>query len=148
MTKRIWRHKWWVLVATMVIFLSVGAAAWAAADEGTPESTLASAADDDLLAGLCAVVGDSTGLAADVRECAQNMRERGERWLKRQQMLMDKLREQMDAADQALYDKLVAAAKEQREALKEAREDLAETMKQLRDLRDKYLDQALGDTGR
>jgi ABC-type transporter Mla subunit MlaD len=148
MTKRIWRHKWWVLVATMVIFLSVGAVAWAAADDGTAESTPASAAEDGPLPGLCAAVGDPAGLAADAGECAQNMRERGERWLKRQQMLMDKLREQMDAADQALYDRLVAAAKEQREALKEARKNLAETMKQLRDLRDKYLDEALGDTAR
>ena len=52
---------------------------------------------------------------------------------------MEKLRESMSASDQALYDKLVETFKQQREALKEARKNLADTVKQLRDLRDKYL---------
>ena len=148
MMKRIWRHKWWVMIVTVAVFLSVGAVAWAATDDGTAGSTpAASAAEDEVLPGFCAAVGDVTGVAAaDVRERMQNMRERGERWLQRQQALMERLREQMDAADQALYDELVTTAKEQREALKEARQNLAETMKQLRELRNKYLDEALGGT--
>lgn len=147
MTKRIWRHKWWVLAVAMTIFLSVGAVAWAAAGDETAGSTVTPAAEDEVLPSLCAAAGGTTGVAAaGVRERIQNVRERGERWLKRQQVLMGKLREQMNATDQALFDELVATAKEQREALKEARQKLAETMKQLRGLRNKYLDEALEGT--
>ena len=68
------------------------------------------------------------------------MKHRAEKWLARQAAIMEKLRENMTPGDQALYDQLAETFKQQREALKEARKNLAETVKQLHDLRDKYLD--------
>jgi ABC-type transporter Mla subunit MlaD len=149
MVKRIWRHKWWVVIATVVVFLSIGAVAWAAtgSDESSGSTATALATDDTGPADVYAAVGSATGLSVDeVKARIENLRQKGERFLQRQAALMDKLREQMSQADQELHDKLVAAAKDQREALKEARQNLAETLKQLRELRNKYLDEALGGT--
>lgn len=147
MIKGIWRRKWFVLAATLAMFLSVGAVAWAAAADndtaaGTTATTAAaSPATDSVLAGLGDVLGDGSGTPAERAAAgAKAMRQRGEKWLERQAALMQKLREDMSPADQALYDQLASTAKQQREALKEARQKLMETVKQLRDLRNKYLD--------
>jgi hypothetical protein len=154
--KSIWRRKWLVAVIAVAIFLSVGAVAWAATgddpvatDEATAatSTTGASAASTDstdiaesLIAGLAQSLGDGSGTPADRAAAATKaVRARGEKWLQRQAAIMEKLRESMSASDQALYDKLVENFKQQREALKEARKNLADTVKQLRDLRDKYL---------
>jgi hypothetical protein len=153
MIKGIWRRKWFVLAAAVVAFLSVGAVAWAAAANddaaaGTTATTaVASPNADSLLAGLGDVLGDGSGTPAErAATGAKAIRQRGEKWLERQAALMAKLREDMSPADQALYDRLVAAFKEQREAVKQARQKLMETVKQLRELRNEYLDGATGTT--
>jgi hypothetical protein len=147
--KTVWRKKWLVLVVAVAIFLSIGAVAWAAAgDDGsaasaatTPTTAGLSAGADSLIAGLTQGLGDGSGTPAEkAAAAAKVMKQRGEKWLQRQAALMEKLRADMSADDQALYDKLVSAFKQQREAFKEARQNLAETVKQLRGLRDKYVD--------
>jgi len=148
MTKLVWRRRWWVLVVTVAVFLSVVAVAWAAGeeDEVAGPSTTALSFDDCLTPGFGPALGGPAGLSdEDIDERLKAMKERGKRWLERQGALMDKLREQMSEADKALYDQLVAAAKEQREAVREARQKVAETLEQLRDLRHKYLEQHLED---
>jgi uncharacterized coiled-coil DUF342 family protein len=60
---------------------------------------------------------------------------------------MQRLRAEMSPADQGLYDQLVSTAKQQRDELRQAKQKLVDTLKQLRDLRDKYLDAATGTTG-
>lgn len=133
--KRLWKRKWWVIAATLVVFLSVGAAAWAATDQG--QAT-------DLEAGVVdvtqpeACVGQALGEAgSEIREA---MREGREQRLKNRAERMEALREEMTPEDQALFDQLVETAKDKRETLQEAREDLASTLKELRELAKKYLD--------
>lgn len=154
--KSIWRKKWLVAVIAVAIFLSVGAVAWAAAGDdpvatdeasATTATTATAATSTDsvdvaesLIVGLAQSLGDGSGTPAERAAAATKaVRARGEKWLQRQAAIMEKLRESMSASDQALYDKLVENFKQQREALKEARKNLADTVKQLRDLRDKYL---------
>ncbi len=152
--KSIWRKKWLVAVVAVAIFLSVGAVAWAAtssdqpaADETTATTAALSAGAEELIAGLAQGLGDGSGTPAErLAQGAKTLKQRTEKWLKRQAALMEKLREDMSPADQALYDQLVEKLKEQREALKQARENLGETVKQLHDLRDKYLDSTTSTT--
>jgi hypothetical protein len=129
--KRIWKQKWLVVIGAVTIFLSIGAVAWAATDSqpATAGLSLSTAIGNGMALGQ--------GPAADRREAAK---ERRDQRLERQQQLMQLLRGEMTPADQASYDQLVAAAKEKRDALQEAREDLADTLKQLRELTNKYLD--------
>lgn len=144
--RKIWRRKWLVLVMTVAVFLSVGAVALA--------TTNGSQADESTGTPVTGGTGAAVGTAAGQEECIgacgvggrpgpglrQAFRERAERWGERHQQVMEKLREDMTPADQALYDRLVQQAKEQREALQDARDNLMETLRQLRDLADKYLD--------
>ncbi len=143
--KSIWRKKWLVVVMAVAIFLSIGAVAWAATSDNTADpaevSTAPSAGVETLIAGLDEALGDGSGTPAERAAAGvKAAKQRAEKFLHRQAALMNKLREDMSAADQALCDELVETFKEQREALKQARQNLAETSKQLRDLRDKYLD--------
>ncbi|OFW57511.1 MAG: hypothetical protein A2133_01930 [Actinobacteria bacterium RBG_16_64_13] len=146
--KRIWKRKWLVIVATAAVFLSLGAVAWAATgdDPATDPSATIVAAADTTGGALTAVAEDDTATATGPGAAIKKaVREKKQQWLKRQAALMQLLRDDMTPADQALYDQLVAEAKQKREALQEARQDLNQTMKQLRDLAHKYLD-AAGDT--
>lgn len=147
--RRIWRHKWLLMAATMVVFLSIGAAALAAT-AGTD------AADDEIAActGEDCGFGEGAFLAAAgidieaLEECGVGpavkkvLQEKREHWRILQAKLLQELREDMTPGDQALYDELVATAKDQREVLREAREELQETLKGLRDLAKKYLVEA------
>jgi basic membrane lipoprotein Med (substrate-binding protein (PBP1-ABC) superfamily) len=141
--KRIWSHKWLVIAGTLVIFLSIGAVAWAAGNE------TATATGDQAAAGLLlASTGDDgtqtqAGQGAAIR---QKLKEKKQAWIQRQKALMDALRDDMTPADQSAYDRLIAAAKEQRDALKEARQALNGTLKELRELTNKYLDAGTGTT--
>ena len=133
--RRIWQQKWLVMVGALTIFLSIGAVAWAATDS-QPAGVGATIAEC-VGTGEGAAMGLGQGPAADRREAAK---ERREQRLERQQALFQVLRGEMTAADQVLFDQLVAAAEDKREAVQAAREDLADTLKQLRELTDKYLE--------
>ena len=144
--KGIWRRKWWVLPATVAIFLSVGAVAWAATGGDQASATAASTTvttttatgDGSLLAGSDAAAGADSATVQRAVAGLREMKQRGQQWLRRQAALMKKLRAQMSPEDQALCDQLLAKFKDQREALQQARQNLVQTAKQLRDLRNKY----------
>ncbi len=129
--RRIWKQKWLVVIGAVTIFLSVGAVAWAATGSQPATNGVSLSTATSVGAGLL------QGQAADRRQAAK---ERLEKRVERQQQLMQLLRGEMTPADRASYDQLAAAAKEKRDALQEARQDLADTLKQLRDLTNKYLD--------
>ena len=124
--KRLWRRKWFFMALTLAVFLSVGAVAWAA---GTGEEQAAIEGQEVLIA-----TGRSDRLTREALE------ERRELRIQRQKALMQLVRDEMTAEDQAVYDRLVQTVKEQREALAEARRALKSTLEELRDLTDKYLE--------
>ncbi len=82
----------------------------------------------------------------------EQWQKRVEQWQKRMkqwqeragdwQSFLQELREKMTPADQAQFDQLMEQLKSQREALTKARQDLGETLKKLRDLVEKYLEQS------
>lgn len=146
--KRIWRHKWLLIVATAVIFLSVGAVAWATVGNdcdkscadcpGTATDVVFATGNDD------GALAESEGPGTAVRKAFLEKREQFRRL---QARLMEELREDMTPADQALYDQLKATLKERMEALQEARESVKETLGELRELGKKYLEDATETTG-
>jgi hypothetical protein len=149
--KRIWRRKWLVIAAAVAIFLTVGAVAWAAAGNGSATGAASTAVATDNTAATVAPAAAGTdssttagGLGAAVRKA---LHERRQQIIKNREALLQSLRKDMTPADQALYDQLVAKAKEQRTALQQARQDLTQTLKQLRDLANKYRNTAGSTTG-
>jgi hypothetical protein len=142
-----WRHKWVVVGVSLVIFLSLGTVAWAAAGNGSDQSsTGAAGAPNGVCLGLA--TGEVDGdVAATLDTMRKKMGERRDQFIQRQETLLNLLRDKMSAADQATYDELVQQAKDQRAALEKARTDLQTTMKDLRDLTQKYIDTQSGSTG-
>ena len=147
--KRIWRHKWWVMAATLVIFLSIGAAAWAAssddpgvcpaAGEGTADCVALAAAGT----GGEGQAGSGSRLGA-ARSMLQGNRQRMHRL---QAALLDELSEDMTPADKALYEQLMTTLDQQRAALEQARQDVRDTVEKLRELGKKYLGSNTETTG-
>jgi parvulin-like peptidyl-prolyl isomerase len=136
--KRLWMHKWLVVIGAAVIFLSVGAAAFAATYGGTVSSGSDSAAT--MVAQNAAGPGAGAALAQrSAVERKQAMRERVAERLERQKARLERLRDDMSAADQNKLDELVERIEDQQAELKKARQELAATLKQLRELVKKYL---------
>jgi len=133
--RSLWRQKWLVVIGALTIFLSIGAAAWAVGSDDASSGS-------EVAAATCATCSDEVQGAGERpgEAMRQAMKERRQERLERQAALLDALRDDMSPEDQALYDQLVASAKQKREALQQAREDLADTLKELRELTDKYLD--------
>ena len=136
--RRLWRRKWLLIAATVLVFLSVGAAAWAVTTGGTDGTEVS---DYGVATGMLLAAtgpGDESGpgpgaiLRKAMRDKLQEVR-----FMKSK--LLEELREEMTPADQALYDQLMATLEQQREALRKAREELKGTLEQLRDLGKKYL---------
>lgn len=123
--KRLWKRQWLLLALALAIFLSVGAVALAA---GSGDGQ---AVDADRI--VLAAAGKPGPLDREA------LKEKKEQWIQRHKALMQLVREQMTPEDQAAYDRLVETAKDKREALNEAREALKATLKELRDLTNKYL---------
>lgn len=141
--KRIWRRKWLLVTAALAIFLSVGAVAMAATgdDGSTPiQSTEACGAAGVVVAQAGSDEPSLTAAARPGLGNRQALKEKRDQRIKRHEALMQLLREKMTPADQATYDRLVQTAKDQRATLQKARDDLAGTMKDLRELAEKYLD--------
>jgi len=143
---RMWRRRWLVVVGTMAIFLSVGAAAWAATGDGAENAAPGPAAlalGDGVALALADAAGtDQVALAAVGKpgpEFREALKEKREQRIKRIEALMKLVREKMTPEDQAAYDRLVQTAKDQRAALQQAKENLGTTLKDLRDLTDKYI---------
>lgn len=148
--KRLWKQKWLVLAATVAIFLSVGAVAWAATD-------LYGVVDPDTTVGETAGDTDAQGPGTGVREALRNARaeikkavreagaevrqavkEAREHWLERRGEKTEALRGEMTAEDQALYDELIQKIEDERATVQKARERLKTTLGELRELLEKY----------
>jgi hypothetical protein len=137
--KSIWKRKWLVTIGALVIFLSIGAAAWAAAEDNSPV-----AAGDTVqpAAGTATTVAaeqpdQETGALQQLRQAAKD---RWQQWLKHEGRLYQAVRNDMTPEDQARYDQLLQTVKDKRAALQEARKELSSAMKDLRELVDQYLD--------
>jgi hypothetical protein len=144
--KRLWARKWLVAVGAVVIFLSVGAVAWAATgddENGWDHALNAASSGLEYAAGLAGAQTASTD-GTTVQDRRQARQERREERVERQQALLEHLRDDMSAADQETDDQLMGTIDEQRQALQEARQELAGTLKELRQLVDKYVDAGSG----
>jgi hypothetical protein len=133
--KRIWRHKWIVIPCAAVIVLAAGAVG-AVAVAG-PGDSGSSAEMASLVTGSTVQAAGDLGATQAVQELGRlrgKLHERLERIKKR----WAEARAMMSPADQAAFDQFQEKATGQREALREARKDLAETLKQMRDLVQKY----------
>jgi hypothetical protein len=137
--RSIWQRKWLVVIGTLTIFFSVGAVAWAATGDEAVSGTGTRATS-----GAASLL--TTGSEDEEATCLtpgaawrQARQERREQRIERQEALYDALRGDMSTEDQAAYDELKATIEEERTALQEARENLAATLRELRELTDKYL---------
>ena len=139
MLRSVWKRKWLLLVLALVVFLSVGAVAWAAGSNDDQAET----GDQQIAATakVFAAAGKPGPLSRDA------LKEERQNWAERRKAMLQLVREKMTAEDQALYDQLAETAEQQREALREAREALKSTLEELRDLTDKYLDVGAVPTG-
>ena len=137
--RRIWKHKLLVMAGSAIIFVSIGTVAWATTSGQTVTggATTVAAADTT---GSTLGSDSATTLRGQIAQARQVLKQKRDQFLKRQEALMQHLRADMTPADQALYDQLVATAKQQRDEVRQAFDKLKGTLKQLRDLRNKYLD--------
>jgi hypothetical protein len=141
--RRVFRRKWVVPVAALVLTLSIGSIAFATSEStgagspvsatvSTPTTATASAATAAAAAGPVdgGTVG-STGssLSSDQSEAQQA----------KENAILDLIREKMTSTDQATFDRLRAVAVEQQAALQQAQADLNDTKAKITTLIDKYL---------
>jgi hypothetical protein len=141
---RMWRRKWLLAAATLAVFLTVGAVAWATGAGGTqvadPGSGAQSVAGGAVVA-LAAAGQETPAAAAAVGPRAGGaVKEKLAERIARREALMKLVRDKMSPEDQAAFDRLVQTAKDQRTALQQARKALNGTLKELRDLTKKYLE--------
>jgi chromosome segregation ATPase len=132
--KSIWKHKWLVIAGSLVLFLSIGAVAWAAT--GDQASTSGAVTLAESTTATTAAPGTS---APTIQELRQKLHQRIQDRIQRQEALMQHLRTEMTPADQALYDQLVSSLKQEHEQIQQIQQQVKDTMSQLRDLRNKYL---------
>jgi hypothetical protein len=144
MWMRIWSRKWLITATALALFLSVGAVAWAAAGDGTQASD--PSVGSQVVAGgaVLALAGADEQLLTAAKtpdpQAKEALKAKREQRIKRIEALMKLVRDTMSPADQAAYDQLVQTAKDQRTALQQARVDLNQTVKDLRELTNKYVD--------
>jgi hypothetical protein len=138
--KRLWSHKWIVVAGALVIVLCAGAVAWASTGPSQAPPPAASGQ-----ATLLAETG-SPGTEASVAQAGPKLKQLKEKLkdriadkLARQKAILKLVREKMTPEDQAKLDQLVANAKQQQDVLKQARQSLTQTLKDIRDLTNKYL---------
>jgi hypothetical protein len=146
MWTRMWSRKWLIVAGTMVIFLSLGAVGWAASGVGAqtaePAAGIPIGADGALVA-VASGGGDPLSLVAAGTpnpQAGAALKGKLAQRVKRLEALMKLVRDKMTPEDQAAYDGLVQTAKDQRVTLQQARQDLTKTLKDLRDLTNKYID--------
>jgi hypothetical protein len=130
----------WLIVAgalTMVVGLGVAACDSSDGDQGAARENGTSVSQQQAGANM----GNGRMMAQrPAGQGQQAMQDRREARAERQRALADNVRDEMSTEDQALYDQLTAALKQQRTAAQEARQKLAGTLKELRALVDKYLE--------
>jgi uncharacterized membrane protein len=131
--RRLWKHKWLVVVTAVLFVLALGTVAWAATG----------GASDPTPAG--ATVTTATGSTATTAVQGQHpllrerLKQRLEKIKARDQAIVKAARAKMTPADQATLDQLIAKAKDQQTALQQARQNLGQTLKDIRGLVGKYV---------
>lgn len=159
--KRLWKRKWLVIPLALVIFLSVGAVAWAATSGGSSDQELCATEGAGKPFAFVSLGGNGEDIVrgdADLKEALKEagatvreaMKDAGarlrkaikaarEHWREERADKMESLRDEMTPGDRALYDDLVEKLQDQQEELREVREELKETLGELRELCEKYL---------
>ena len=151
--RKLFRHKWVIGVAAMILTLAIGAGAWAATGVGSGGNGTGTAIGD--CTGDCAGAGGlGTAVRAAMRgggimdkvrelpafeELKDRLQERRGDATKYRGAILDLVREKMSAEDLATLDALLETAEQQREEIKKAHEELRSTMEQIRDLVKEYL---------
>lgn len=144
MWMRMWSRKWLITATALALFLSVGAVAWAAGGDGTQASDPGAGGGIAANGAVLALAGADDQLLAVAKapdpQAKEALKQKRELRMKRLEALMKLVRNTMIPQDQAAYDQLVQTAKNQRTALQQARADLNQTVKDLRELTNKYVD--------
>jgi hypothetical protein len=152
MMRSIFRHKWVVPVAALVLVLAIGAVAWGV-DNTTPPtqtpggSTPSTTPADQGFKGREGMFGWGMGRHmgnGQQGQASPNQQQNQQRM----QSMLNLVRDKMSDADKATFDQLQTQSQTQQQALQKAASDLQTTQSQLRTLVDKYLLPAgSGDTG-
>jgi uncharacterized protein involved in exopolysaccharide biosynthesis len=131
--KALWKRKWIVIPVAAAIVLAAGAVGAVAL--ASPGDNSAAAAATELVTATTQTAGDTTAPALDqVAKRKAKVQERLDRVKKR----WAEARAKMTPEDAALFDQLKGKSQDQREALQQARKDLGGTLKQMRELVQKY----------
>ncbi len=131
--RRLWKHKWLVVVSAVVLVLALGTVAWATTGgQGTPTAASATVTTATGSTGTTAVQGQHPLLR-------ERIKLRVEKIKARDQALVEQARAKMTPTEQATLDQLIAKAKDQQTALQQARQNLGQTLKDIRGLVGKYL---------
>lgn len=139
--RKVLRHKWAIALGALLLALAIGTGAWAATSAASSLPTLGCAGGRGDLFEWSAEEGNRFGPG----QWCPPMREHRERQDKCHGAVLQLVRDKMTPEDQAALDTLIRQAESQREELKNAASALGDTMKQIKDLVDKYLP-AEGDT--
>ncbi len=138
--KRLASHRWLLVLGVLVVVLSLGAVACGSSSEDTAVAERGQGQNELLRAERNAEGRVAPGERPDIMQRREAAKDRLEVQAERREALVDNLRADMSPEDQELFDQLKADIKEYRDALETNRQELADTLKQLRELTDKYLD--------
>lgn len=143
MLRRIGSRKWPLVVGALVIVVSLGAVACGSSAEDQEVAGVQQGLRDRLEAQKDAQGRAGQGVRPGVAQRREAAQDQAEARAERQKALVESLRDDMSAEDQALFDELKAKIADLRQELVDSRQELADTLDQLRELTDNYLD--LGD---
>lgn len=137
--KRLGSSKWILAAGALMVVVSLGAVACGSASDDA--SLVPGQRPNAQVQGPGDAQGKQRpGLQASTQDRQEAMQDRREAAAERRADRLEELRDEMTAEDQALLDQLQATIAEQREALEQDRQELADTLKELRELAEKYLD--------
>jgi flagellar motility protein MotE (MotC chaperone) len=143
--RSIWKRKWVVVPMAVAIVLAIGAVgAVALAGPGDQDGTTSSQASAQLQTATTSA--PSPGATLQRKALKEQRKALQQQRLERSKQRWTQTRAKMTPADQATYDRLTQAAKDQQAALQKARQDLKDTLKQMRDLVQKYRPQSTTST--
>jgi hypothetical protein len=132
-----WKHKWIVIPVVVAIVLAAGAVgAVALASPGDNGSAVTAA---ELVTAATLTTQTAGDTAAPVLDQVAKRKAKVQERLDRVKKRWAEARAKMTPEDQALFDQLKGKSQDQREALQQARKDLGGTLKQMRELVQKYL---------
>jgi hypothetical protein len=141
--RSVFRHRWVVPVAALILVLAIGAVAWAADNTTPPTQTPGSSTPSTTPAehgskGLGGMFGWGMGRHmgnGQQGQASPNQQQNQQRM----QSMLNLVRDKMSDADKATFDQLQTQSQTQQQALQKAASDLRTTQSQLQTLIDKYL---------